>query len=79
VTYENGAASFVLNARTRSNSLWGTGPYNVSYSDNPVGSTTPRPLFTPITSTQHSRMFITRLAPPAATCGCTTLASLIPS
>lgn len=79
VTYENGAANFVLNARTRSGSLWGTGPYNVSYSDNPVGSTTPKALFTPITSTQHSRMFITRFAPPAATCGCTTLSSLIPS
>jgi len=79
VTYENGAANFVLNARTRSNSLWGTGPYNVSYSDNPVGSLTPKPLLTPIGTKQHMRQFITRFAPPAATCGCTTLSSLIPS
>jgi len=79
VTYENGAANFTLNARTRSNSPWGTGPYNVSYSDNPVGSLTPKPLLTPITSLQHQRQFITRFAPPAATCGCTTLSSLIPS
>lgn len=79
LTLENGAASFTLNARTRSSSPWGTGPYNVSYSDNPVGSLTPKPLFTPITSIQHQRMFATRFAPPAASCGCTTLASLIPS
>lgn len=79
VTYENGAANFVLNARTRSGSPWGTGPYFVSYSDNPSGSLTPKALFTPIGSTQHKRMFITRYAPPAATCGCTTLSSLTPS
>jgi len=79
VTFENGAANFTLNARTKAGGGWGTGPYNVSYSDNPVGSLTPRPLFTPITSTQHHRMFITRFAPPNATCGCTQLSSLIPS
>lgn len=79
VTYENGAANFILNARTKAGGNWGTGPYNISYSDNPVGSLTPKPLLTPIGSKQHQRNFITRFAPPAATCGCTTLASLIPS
>lgn len=76
ITFENGTVSFILNARTRSNSLWGTGPYSIDYSDNPVGSVTPVRLLTPITATQHHRMFLTRLAPPTATCGCTTLASL---
>lgn len=76
ITFENGTVSFIVNARTRSNSLWGTGPYNVDYSDNPVGSTTPVRLLTPILSTQHHRMFLTRLAPPAATCGCQQLSSL---
>lgn len=79
LTYENGAANFVLNARTRGQSLWGLGPYFVDYSDNPAGSTTPIRLLTPITSTQHNRMFLTRLAPPTAACGCTTLSSLTPS
>jgi hypothetical protein len=78
VTLENGAANFILNARTRSNSPWGTGPYFVDYSDNPAGSTTPVALLTPILSTQHRRMFITRLAPPAAACGCVELSSLTP-
>ena len=79
ITWENGAANFVVNARTSSNSPWGLGPYFVDYSDNPAGSTTPVRLLTPILSTQHSRMFVTRLAPPTAACGCTTLSSLTPS
>lgn len=79
ITFENGAVSFVVNARTSANSTWGYGPYFVDYSDNPAGSTTPVTLLTPITSTQHMRMFITRYAPPTATCGCTTLSSLTPS
>jgi hypothetical protein len=78
MTFENGAASFVLNARTRSGSNWGTGPYFVDYSDNPAGSTTEIALLTPIGSTQHHRMFITRLAPPDASCGCTALDDLTP-
>lgn len=76
LTLENGAANFVLNARTRSNSAWGTGPYNVAYSENPLGSLTPSRMFTPIGPLQHMRQFTTRFAPPTATCGCTTLASL---
>jgi hypothetical protein len=78
ITYENGAANFTLNARTRSNSTWGLGPYMVDYSDNPAGSTTQIPLLTPITSIQHHRMFLTRLPPPTAVCGCQTLADLVP-
>lgn len=79
MTFENGVANFVVNARTSSTSPWGLGPYFVDYSDNPVGSTTPVRLLTPIGSRQHMRMFVTRLAPPTAACGCTTLSSLIPS
>jgi hypothetical protein len=79
ITYENGAATFIVNARTSSNSPWGLGPYFVDYSDNPAGSTTPIRLLTPIRSTEHNRMFISRLAPPTASCGCTTLSSLTPS
>ena len=73
MTYQNDTVSFVVNARTRSNSLWGIGPYNVDYSDNPAGSTTPIKLLTPIGSTQHERRFLTRLAPPTSSCGCVAL------
>lgn len=79
VTYENSAANFTVTGRTHANSLWGTGPYFVDYSDNPAGSTTPIALLTPILSTQHHRMFITRMPPPDAACGCSTLSSLTPS
>lgn len=70
MTLENGVVNFNVKARTNNNSLWGVGPYNVDYSDSTPGSTTPIPMLTPITSTQHQRMFTTRLPPPAASCGC---------
>lgn len=76
ITYQNDTVSFIVNARTSGNSLWGTGPYSVDYSDNPVGSLTPVRLLTPILSTQHNRMFLTRLPPPAPSCGCQQLSSL---
>ena len=79
ITYENGAANFILNARTKGGSAWGTGPYFVDYSDNPAGSTTEVALLTPIRSTEHKRFFTTRLEPPDPTCGCTELSSLTPS
>jgi hypothetical protein len=70
MTLENGVANFVINCRTRSNSLWGVGPYNVALSANVATLNNPIPMLTPIGSTQHHRMFITQLAPPAAACGC---------
>lgn len=79
LTFENGAASFIVNARTQANSLWGTGPYNVDLSDAAGNLNTPIPLLTPILPTQHHRMFLSRLAPPTSACGCTTLSSLVPS
>jgi hypothetical protein len=79
ITYQNDTASFIVNARTHANSLWGTGPYMVDLSDATATLNNNIPLLTPIRSTEHNRMFITRKAPPAAACGCTTLASLIPS
>lgn len=70
MTLENGVANFTINARTTNNSLWGVGPYNVDLSDLPATYNNPLPMNTPILSDQHHRMFITRLAPPAASCGC---------
>lgn len=74
VTYENNAASFIVNARTHANSLWGTGPYYVDLSDATATLNTPIPLLTAIRSTEHMRQFLTRTAPPTASCGCTSLA-----
>jgi hypothetical protein len=78
LTYENGAANFVVNARTRAGSLWGTGPYMTDLSDATATLNARIPLLTPISSTQHHRMFTTRLAPPPSVCGCQSLPSLIP-
>lgn len=69
-TQENGAANFVVNARTRSNSLWGVGPYNIDFSDNPAGSSTPIKLLTPINSLDHKRQLLVRAPMPTASCGC---------
>lgn len=79
LTYENGTVSFVLNARTRSNSLWGTGVYFVDYSDNPAGSTTNIALLTAIRSTEHQRTFLSRKPLPAASCGCQPLFTTTPT
>jgi hypothetical protein len=76
ITWQNDTISFVYNGRTHANSLWATGPYNVDLSDNAGTLNTPIRLLTPILPTQHHRMFLTRLAPPTALCGCQTLASL---
>lgn len=73
MTLENGVANFIVNARTRANSLWGVGPYNVDLSDAIPTLNNPIPMLTPIGSRQHHRMFITRLAPPASSCGCAAL------
>jgi len=79
ITFENGAVSFVVTgARTRSGSLWGTGPYFVDLSDATATLNNPISLLTPITSLQHHRMFLTRLAPPTSACGCAPLFDLIP-
>lgn len=73
ITHENNTVSFVVNARTRSGSQWGVGPYFVDLSDNAGTLNAPIKLLTAIGSTQHHRMFLTRQAPPTASCGCSPL------
>lgn len=73
ITFQNDTVSFVVNARTKSGSLWGVGPYFVDLSDASGTLNNQIKLLTPIGSTQHHRMFLTRLAPPTASCGCSTL------
>lgn len=73
ITWQNDVVNFVVNARTSSNSLWGTGPYLVDLSDDTGTLDQEIPLLTSIGSTTHQRMFITRKAPPDASCGCVPL------
>lgn len=67
LTLENGAANFVITARTQPNSLWGVGPYNVVRS---AVTGVPGPLLVPIASGDHRHMQVTTEPPPAVTCGC---------
>lgn len=72
LSFLNGPVSFtVANARTRGGGQWGVGPYDVTR-DATLG--TPQPLVSPILSTEHDHFQLTTLAPPAAACGCVTLA-----
>jgi hypothetical protein len=70
VTYENGAANFVVTARTQVGSGWGVGPYNVIASEAAATLGDPLPLLTAIEDDEHRRMFTTFLAPPSGQCGC---------
>jgi hypothetical protein len=69
-TIENGAINFsIVEAKTRSGTPWGVGPYNIQL-DN---ADAPAPLFEPLPSTTHDLLYKVNLAPPAASCGCQTL------
>lgn len=79
---ENGVTTFTLNGRTKKGSLWGRGPYNVTYDadNNPV------PLLEPISSgsggedPDHFHMDnAVLLTPPTPTCGCQPLEPIAPT
>lgn len=68
-TIENDALDLELNAKARSASGWGNGPYNVD--DNGVGALiTPGKLLTPMGATDVMDLHMTTIAPPAVTDGC---------
>lgn len=72
VTYQNGTANFVVNARTRVGSQWGSGPYYVYTSE--AAATLGDPEFLPdgpVAADDHHLMFRTFMAPPDSACGCT--------
>lgn len=70
-TLENGNINLTVTGRTKRNSPWGLGPYNVRIIEA-AGPTLgdPAPLLTAIGATTHKRQFWTKLAPPAGVCGC---------
>lgn len=77
VTYQNGTANFVVNARTKRYSLWDEGPYSV-YGSLATGTEgQPMTLPTPVTALDHRQMFVTTLAPPTAACGCTAIGNAL--
>lgn len=70
VTLENANINFTVTGRTRKNSLWGTGPYNVRIIESGVDAGEPAPLLTAIGPKVHRRQFFTELPPPPGKCGC---------
>lgn len=70
-TFANGAANFTVNARTRRASLWDVGPYDVVTD----AADAPSPLLVPIAATDHRHAQLTTVAPPDASCGCTSIGS----
>ena len=73
LTLENGAADFVLTARTQSGSPWGVGPYTVQ--ESALGATLgfPLPFYQVVGALDHEEWIWTTLAPPTAACGCIAL------
>jgi len=69
VTFENGAATFTVTARTEAGGPWGVGPYNVLLSNAASTLGVPLPLLTAIGSTTHRHLQVTTLPPPPAVCG----------
>lgn len=72
ITLENGPVSFsVTQARTKNNSPWGTGPYNVRIEQD--GTPADAPLLTAINALDHRHIQMTTLAPPTSACGAVAL------
>lgn len=71
-TIENGAANIqIINAHTKANSLWGTGPFNIRTIVQPTPG--PAKLITAIDPKDHRHFQMTTLAPPVSVCGAQTL------
>lgn len=70
LTLENAVANFIVTARTRYNSLWGVGPYNIRLAQSGLPANDPEPLLTAITSLDHRHLQLTTLGPPEVNCGC---------
>jgi hypothetical protein len=73
VTFENGAATFTVTARTQAGGNWGVGPYSVIKSNATATPGYPMPLLTPIGTKDHRHLQLTTLAPPLGVCGPQTL------
>jgi hypothetical protein len=74
LTIENGAADFIMTARTQSGSPWGVGPYTVQESAAVATLGDPLPFYQIVADIDHEEWILcTTLAPPVASCGCIAL------
>jgi hypothetical protein len=73
ITLENGAADFVLTARTNSGSPWGVGPYTVQESAAVATLGDPLPFYQVVGAEDQEEWIWTTLDPPVASCGCIAL------
>lgn len=77
-TFQNDRANFSVTARTRFNSLWGTGPYNVLINQSGANINNPGPLIAAITADDDFHIQTTTLPPPLFnTCGCTDVTPIV--
>lgn len=67
LSVSNAPLEFTVNANTVSGNAWGVGPYDVVTNGSGVAS----PLLTSIPADRHRHWQLTTVAPPDATCGCT--------
>lgn len=74
LTLENGAADFILTARTTQGSPWGVGPYTVQESAAVATLGDPLPFYQIVGASDQEEWIWTTLAPPVASCGCIALA-----
>lgn len=73
LTLENGAADFVMSARTNSGSPWGVGPYTVQESAAVATLGDPLPFYQIVGDEDQEEWLWTTLEPPVASCGCIAL------
>lgn len=73
LTLENGAADFVLTARTQSDSPWGVGPYNIQHSLDAGTLGAPLPFYQTVGALDHEEWIWTTMPPPEASCDCVAL------
>lgn len=73
LTLENGAADFILTARTQQGSPWGVGPYTVVQSAALATLGDPMPLFDAVEPLDHEIWLWTTLPPPNTACDCLAL------
>lgn len=66
VAVANDAISFTFSAKSKVNTRWGAGPYDVMVGDGGA----PAPLFDPVEGWEDFRLMIVDITPPDAVCGC---------
>lgn len=69
-TIENDALNLELNAKARSGTGWGVGPWDVDNSTIPPALAVPGPLLTPMGALDVLDLHLTTIAPPVVTAGC---------